>query len=91
MRTTVEENKKCAKFIADKLNTSSSKVCVCLPELGVSALDAPGKPFYDPESTGALIDEMCNLIQPSEARKVQAIAIITKFPPYCMLVRRNFY
>ncbi|VAI85741.1 unnamed protein product [Triticum turgidum subsp. durum] len=50
MRTTLEENKKFAQFIADKLNKSLSTVTVCLPQKGISAIDAPGMPFYDPEA-----------------------------------------
>lgn len=73
MRTTVDENKKFAAFIAEKLNMSSSKISVCLPAKGVSALDAPGKPFYDPEATGALIDELQRLIQTNNDRKVHVI------------------
>ncbi|XP_021834404.1 uncharacterized protein LOC110774166 [Prunus avium] len=71
MRTTVDENKKFASFIADKLNKSSSKVVVCLPQKGISALDAPGKPFYDPEATASLINEMQRLIQTNEDRQVK--------------------
>ncbi|KAG2327304.1 hypothetical protein Bca4012_036304 [Brassica carinata] len=70
IRTTVEENKKFARFIADKLNKSTSKVRVCLPEKGVSALDAPGMPFWDPEASGALINELQSLIQANEDRQV---------------------
>lgn len=70
MRTTVEENKKFAGFIADKLNKSSSKIRVCLPQNGISALDAPGKPFYDPEATSALINELQRLIKKDEDRQV---------------------
>ncbi|XP_019095974.1 PREDICTED: uncharacterized protein LOC104762934 isoform X2 [Camelina sativa] len=70
IRTTAEENKIFARFIADKLNKSTSNVRVCLPEKGVSALDAPGKPFCDPEATGALINELQRLIQTNEERQV---------------------
>ncbi|CAH2043071.1 unnamed protein product [Thlaspi arvense] len=70
IRTTAQENRIFARFIADKLNKSTSKVRVCLPEKGVSALDAPGKPFYDPEASGALINELQRLIQASEDRQV---------------------
>ncbi|KAH1082095.1 hypothetical protein J1N35_021856 [Gossypium stocksii] len=70
MRTTVDENKKFAGFIADKLN-SSTKICVCLPQKGVSALDASGKPFYDPEATGTLLNELQRLIQINEDRQVK--------------------
>lgn len=72
MRTTVDENKKFAAFIADKLNKSSSKIVVCLPQKGVSALDASEKPFYDPEATGTLLNELQRLIQISEDCQVKA-------------------
>ncbi|WCJ24979.1 hypothetical protein M5689_006899 [Euphorbia peplus] len=71
MRTTPEENTSFACFIADKINKSSSKVRVCLPQKGISALDAPGKPFYDPEATGTLISELQRLIQTNEDRQVK--------------------
>ena len=70
MRTTVDENRKFADFIANKLKNSSSKICVCLPEKGVSALDAPGKPFYDPEATSTLLRELQNLIPTNDDRQV---------------------
>ncbi|GAB4847464.1 ToMV susceptible protein tm-1(GCR26) [Ancistrocladus abbreviatus] len=70
MRTTIDENKNFASFISNKVNKASSKVCVCLPQNGVSALDAPGKPFHDPEATGTLINELQRLIQTNEDRQV---------------------
>lgn len=76
MRTTVDENRKFAAFIAEKLNKSSSKVSVCLPKMGVSALDAPGMAFYDPDATSTLIDEMQRLIETNECRQVQFLLIV---------------
>ncbi|MBA0560761.1 hypothetical protein Golob_017639 [Gossypium lobatum] len=38
---------------------------------GVSALDASGKPFYDPEATGTLLNELQRLIQINEDRQVK--------------------
>lgn len=70
MRTMVDENKKFAAFIANKLNKLSSKIRLCLPQNGISALDATGKPFYDAEATGALISELQKLIQANENRQV---------------------
>ncbi|GKU99209.1 hypothetical protein SLEP1_g12087 [Rubroshorea leprosula] len=72
MRTTVDENKNFAEFIANKLNKSSSKICVCLPQKGVSALDAQGKPFCDPEATSVLLNELQRLIQENEDRQVKS-------------------
>lgn len=75
MRTTVDESKKFASFIADKLNKSISKVVVCLPQKGISALDAPGMSFYDPEATATLINELQRLIQTNEDRQVLLLPI----------------
>ncbi|XP_058227497.1 toMV susceptible protein tm-1(GCR26) isoform X1 [Rhododendron vialii] len=90
MRTTVGENKKFAAFIAEKLNMSSSKISVCLPEKGVSALDAPGKPFYDPEATGALIDELQRLIQTNNDRKVNVFPYHVNDPEFVTEVVNSF-
>ncbi|CAL9137511.1 unnamed protein product [Musa acuminata var. zebrina] len=70
MRTNMDENKKFAKFIAEKMNKSSSSIRICLPQKGVSALDALGKPFYDPEATSVLINELDKLIEKNEDRQV---------------------
>ncbi|KAJ6378841.1 hypothetical protein OIU78_028962 [Salix suchowensis] len=71
MRTTVDENRNFAGFIADKLNKSSSKVRVCLPQKGISALDSPDKPFHDPEATDTLLTELQKRIQTTEDRQVK--------------------
>ncbi|KAJ3692507.1 hypothetical protein LUZ60_012857 [Juncus effusus] len=71
MRTTIEENKKFARFIAEKINKSKGKVTICLPKNGISALDSEGKPFYDQDTTNALINELDKLIIKSEDRQVK--------------------
>jgi uncharacterized protein (UPF0261 family) len=58
MRTTPDENRRCARWIADKLNRASSPFVMLIPEHGVSALDAPGQPFHDPQADAALFDEL---------------------------------
>lgn len=58
MRTTVQENREIAGWIADKLNQATVPLTIVLPEGGVSALDAPGAPFYDPEADAALFSEL---------------------------------
>ncbi len=58
MRTTPEENRRCARWIAGKLNGATSPFQVLIPERGVSAIDAPGQPFHDPEADAALFDEL---------------------------------
>jgi uncharacterized protein (UPF0261 family) len=58
MRTTADENRLIAQWIARKLNHSTAAVRLIVPEGGVSALDAPGQPFYDSEADQALFDEL---------------------------------
>ncbi|ERM94626.1 hypothetical protein AMTR_s00011p00175100 [Amborella trichopoda] len=90
MRTSVEENKKFAQFIATKLNRSSTKICILLPEKGISALDAPGKPFYDPEATGALINELENLIDRNENRQVKRLPCHINDPEFVDALIESF-
>jgi uncharacterized protein (UPF0261 family)/ABC-type branched-subunit amino acid transport system ATPase component len=54
MRTTAEENRRIGAFLVDKLNRMSGPVRFLLPEGGVSAVDMPGQPFWDPEADRAL-------------------------------------
>ncbi|WP_028347173.1 ABC transporter permease [Bradyrhizobium murdochi] len=54
MRTTPEENDRIGRWIGERLNRMDGSVRFFLPEGGVSALDAPGQPFWDPEADAAL-------------------------------------
>ncbi|MDQ2138066.1 Tm-1-like ATP-binding domain-containing protein [Alcaligenaceae bacterium B3P038] len=58
MRTTVEENIRQAEWIAARLNRCEGDVRFLIPEGGVSALDAPGLPFWDPEADAALFQTL---------------------------------
>lgn len=54
MRTTVEENERMGRWIGERLNQMDGVVRFFLPEGGVSALDARGQPFWDPDADAAL-------------------------------------
>ncbi|UWU73957.1 ABC transporter permease [Bradyrhizobium huanghuaihaiense] len=54
MRTTAEENERMGRWIAERLNQMDGPVRFFLPEGGVSALDARGQPFWDPDADAAL-------------------------------------
>jgi uncharacterized protein (UPF0261 family)/ABC-type branched-subunit amino acid transport system ATPase component len=54
MRTTPEENERMGKWIGERLNQMDGPVRFFLPEGGVSALDAPGQPFWDADADAAL-------------------------------------
>jgi uncharacterized protein (UPF0261 family) len=62
MRTTREENAQLGEILATKANAAAGPVTVVLPLGGVSAIDAAGEPFHDPDADAALVDAIrCNL------------------------------
>jgi uncharacterized protein (UPF0261 family) len=73
MRTTPAENRQFARWIAAKLNRSTAPLIVLIPEQGVSALDAPGQPFYDPDADRALFEELEAAVEQTPARQVRRL------------------
>src|SRR5690606_14929865 len=66
MRTTPEECRRIAEFIAAKLNSCPGPVRFLLPEGGVSLLDAPGQPFHDPEADEVLFQTLEEQVRQTE-------------------------
>lgn len=54
MRTTLEENRRIGAEIGRKASAASGQTKIILPLRGVSAIDAEGRPFDDPEARQAL-------------------------------------
>lgn len=71
MRTSVEENIACARWIAGKLNAyPQAAFTMLVPEGGVSELDKPGNPFHDVEADQALFDELERVLIQGPNRKI---------------------
>ena len=73
MRTTAEENRAIGQWIGDRLNRMEGEVRLLLPEGGVSALDAPGKLFHDPEADAALFGALEKTLRRTQRRRVERI------------------
>jgi uncharacterized protein (UPF0261 family)/ABC-type branched-subunit amino acid transport system ATPase component len=58
MRTTADECRAIAEFLARKLNAMRGPVRFLIPEGGVSAIDKAGGPFHDPEADRVLFDTL---------------------------------
>lgn len=54
MRTTPEENARLGEIVAQKASRARGPTAIVLPLRGVSAIDAEGKPFWDPTADQAL-------------------------------------
>jgi uncharacterized protein (UPF0261 family) len=68
MRTTPEEMDRLGKEIAEKASAAGGPTAVLLPLRGVSAIDAEGKPFWDPQADAALFQSIRNWISPTVER-----------------------
>jgi uncharacterized protein (UPF0261 family) len=73
MRTTAEENRACARWIAAKVNQSIAPLVILIPEKGVSLIDAPGQPFHDPEADRALFEELESAVKQTPTRKIKRL------------------
>jgi uncharacterized protein (UPF0261 family) len=56
MRTTAEESRVLGRRIAERLNGAKNYVTVVIPLRGISAIDAAGQPFHDPDADTALFE-----------------------------------
>lgn len=63
MRTTHAENATLGKQIAGRASGARGPATIVLPLRGVSAIDCPGQPFYDPEADRILFDAIRNNIK----------------------------
>lgn len=82
MRTTPDECRRIAGFIAAKLNAATGPVRLLIPERGVSALDIAGGPFHDPAASAALFDTLEAEIAPAPDRRVERLPLHINDPAF---------
>lgn len=70
MRTTVEENRRMAHWIAAKVNRSTTPLEILIPERGISMLDAEGEAFYDPSADHCLFETLEQEVQQTDTRRI---------------------
>jgi uncharacterized protein (UPF0261 family) len=70
MRTIADENERMGRWIGERLNRMDGPVRFLLPEGGVSALDAPGQPFWDPEADQALFRALERTVRQTSNRQL---------------------
>lgn len=73
MRTTPEENAQMGTWIASRLNEMEGPVRFLLPQGGVSALDAEGMPFYDPDALASLFAAIQETFVATQNRKLVTV------------------
>jgi len=90
MRTTPEENAAAGRWIAEKLNRCEGPVRMLLPLGGVSAIDAPGQPFHDPEADEALFGAIRATLRPGPNRKLVELPYHINAPEFAAALVENF-
>ncbi len=73
MRTMPDENRRFGEWIATRLNRMAGPVRFLIPEGGVSAIDAPGQPFHDPEADAALFAAIESGVEQTGDRAVRRV------------------
>jgi uncharacterized protein (UPF0261 family)/ABC-type branched-subunit amino acid transport system ATPase component len=90
MRTTPDENEAMGMFIAERLNRMEGPVRFLIPEGGVSGLDAPGQPFYDPTANRVLFSTIERMFVPTPRRRLIKLPHHINDRPFAEALVRNF-
>jgi uncharacterized protein (UPF0261 family) len=90
MRTTFEENQNIARWITSKLNHSTSPLTLLIPEKGVSAIDAPGQPFHDPQVDAALFTELDRTLDRTPERQIRRLPYHINDPEFAQALVEAF-
>ena len=90
MRTSVDENAQMGRWIGQRLNQMTGPVRFFLPEGGVSLLDAPGQPFWDPAADAALFRALEETVRPSSSRQLVRVPNNINDPEFAQLAVRTF-
>ena len=90
MRTTPEENERMGRWIGERLNQMDGPVRFFLPEGGVSALDAPGQAFWDPEADAALFRALERTLRQTGDRQLIRVNKNINEPEFASMVVNAF-
>ena len=90
MRTTADENRRTAEFIVGRLNRMTGPVRFLLPLRGVSAIDAPGQPFHDPDADRVLFDTIRSGWQSAPNRQLLELDLHINDPEFAAALVANF-
>jgi uncharacterized protein (UPF0261 family)/ABC-type branched-subunit amino acid transport system ATPase component len=90
MRTTAEENDRMGRWIGERLNRMDGPVRFFLAERGVSALDAAGQAFFDPDADAALFRALESTVRQTANRQVVRVRRHINDPEFAAAVAAAF-
>ncbi|MGA0598691.1 ABC transporter permease [Enterovirga sp. CN4-39] len=90
MRTTADENARMGRWIGERLNAMEGPVRFLIPERGVSALDAPGQPFHDPDADAALFETLERTVRQNANRQLLRLPLHINDPAFAAALAGHF-
>ena len=90
MRTTPDENTAIGRWIVERINRMEGPVRFLLPLHGVSAIDAPGKPFHDAQADAALFAAIRSAWKPAPNRQLVEIDAHINDPAFAEAAVHHF-
>ncbi|MBW0004973.1 MAG: Tm-1-like ATP-binding domain-containing protein, partial [Hyphomicrobiales bacterium] len=91
MRTTPEENARIGRWIGERLNLMEGPVRFFLPEGGVSALDAPGRAFSDPNADEELFRSLEATVRQTASRRLIRLRAHINDPQFSEEIAAEFH
>ena len=91
MRTTPDECRAAARFLAHALDACEGPVRLLVPTRGVSALDVEGGPFHDPEATEALVSTLRAELRQTDDRRLIETDLHVNDPGFAAAVVENLH
>jgi uncharacterized protein (UPF0261 family) len=90
MRASPEESVRIGQFIAAKINRMEGPVRFVLPEGGLSGLDRPDGPFWDPAADKALFDTIAGEFRAGPNRKLVRSPLHLNDPAFAEVLAAQF-
>ncbi len=90
MRTTPDECAAIGAWIGERLNRCAGPVRFLIPEGGVSAIDAPGQAFHDPQADAALFDALERSMRQTAERRLLRVPHAINDPEFAAALVEQF-
>jgi uncharacterized protein (UPF0261 family) len=90
VRTTPQENAQIGRWIGEKMNACTGEIRFVIPGGGVSALDAPGQPFWDPLALDAFVQALESTMQPTKKRQLIKTDYHINDPRFSQIITEQF-
>jgi uncharacterized protein (UPF0261 family) len=91
MRTDAAENRRIGEWIATRLNQCEGPVRFLIPEKGVSAIDAEGLPFFDPQADQALFDTIEATLRQTPHRRLIRLPYHINDPQFAAAAAAEYF